>query len=331
MELDPSRRLSIDLITADLDSAEELTALLAAHVLEPARLLYSMFRPRHDETDHVTFGNLVDIGEGHIVLMKLEEPIEARVARFDPFLRGFVLLCRLFPQVIEPEGFEHTLFIPASAYFERSRSIAHLLWGDLACLVGGLLRRDGLPRPVNRGMKGDYEPEPNDAALSELRAIQALLRSATAVPDDEGRCYSRLDIGLRPMNADGARELDAILRTGARQRLVWFGDAELGYEKAPDGDYREAQVWVDRGVFPTVIPETISAVFALDFVETLRLDRQTGLCAHCGRPLLLTPQQVARVEHRQPVYHADCHEAHRRRYIRDFQRGRTRERNAERA
>jgi ATP-dependent helicase YprA (DUF1998 family) len=125
------------------------------------------------------------------------------------------------------------------------------------------------------------------------------------------------------MGAEGAAEIDAILREGARQRLVWFGDEEVGYEADGDGQYREARVLVDRGVFPTVIPETISAVFARDFVETLPLDRRAALCAHCGRPLLLTPQQASRVRARRPVYHADCHAEHRQRYVREFQRRRS--------
>jgi hypothetical protein len=106
MDLDPSRRLSLDLITSDLAEPAELTALLAAHVLEPARLLYGMPRPRPDEDDRTTFGNLVDLDGGHTALMRIEEPLDETVARFAPFVRGFMLLCRLFPQIVEPEGIE---------------------------------------------------------------------------------------------------------------------------------------------------------------------------------------------------------------------------------
>jgi hypothetical protein len=230
-----------------------------------------------------------------------------------------MLFCRLFPQVIEPEGLTSSVDTPAEAFFGRSRSIAHLLWADIECLTGGLLHRDGPPRPQNRALKGDYEPESNDAGLAELHEIQELLRRATTHPGDASWTYQRVDIGLRPMERDVALRLDEIVRSGARQRLVLFADEELGYDRAPDGTYQSVPAWVDRGVFPTVVPETISAVFALDFLETLALDRRTGVCAHCERPLLLAPVQVARVRNGKPVYHDDCHEEHRRRYVRAWQ------------
>jgi RNase P subunit RPR2 len=77
------------------------------------------------------------------------------------------------------------------------------------------------------------------------------------------------------------------------------------------------------------VPETISAVLALDFIETLALDRRTGICAHCQRPLLLEPVQAARVRDGKPVYHADCHEEHRRRYIRAWQQANSRQSSTE--
>lgn len=329
MDLDPSRRLSLDLITSDLAEPAELTALLAAHVLEPARLLYGMPRPRPDEDDRTTFGNLVDLdGQGHTVLMRIEEPLDETVARFAPFVRGFMLLCRLFPQIVDPDAIERGLIVPASSFFERSRSLAHLIWADLECLVGGLLRHDGPPRPRNRALTGGYEPAANDAARAELLEVQDLLRHGVRAPNEEGPTYARLDIGLFAMSTDVAGRIDAILREGARQRLVWFGDAELGYERAPGGGYRERAMFVDRGVFPSVIPETISAVFALDFVETLRLDRRTAICSHCDGPLLLDRYQAARVRQRKPVYHRACAEEHRARYIRDYQRRWARRRRA---
>jgi hypothetical protein len=35
--------------------------------------------------------------------------------------------------------------------------------------------------------------------------------------------------------------------------------------------------------------------------------------------VLLNPVQVSRVRDGKPVYHADCHEEHRRRYVRAWQ------------
>ena len=321
MNTDSGHRASIDLITTDLDDPEALTSLLATHILRPARSLYLMPSPRDDETDELSQGRRDDFGDGRYLMIRMEESIDESTAKFDPFLRGFVLLTNLFPHVFSGGPLARTLELPAETYFARSHPIAYLLWADLACLVGGLLHRDGPARPKNRGIRGDYEPLPNDLALEELRAIQRLLLLATASPTDEGERYQRINRGLRPVGREVATEIDGILHRSARQRLVWFADEELGYERTPDGDYLEVSAgWFDRGVFPTVIPETISAVFALDFIETLALDPQTGICALCNRPVLLNPVQVSRVRDGKPVYHADCHEEHRRRYVRTWQR-----------
>lgn len=320
MKDDSTRRLSIDFITADLDDPGALTALLVNYVLRPARRLYGMFSPRPDETDELTQGRREDLGDGHYLMLRIEDDLDESVAKFDPFVRGFVLLARLFPHVFEEDVFERTLRSPAETFFARSHSVAYLLWADIACLVGGLLRRDGPSRPLNRGIRGDYDPAPNDEGLVELREIQVLLRRATKVPDDTDEHYWRIDIGLRPMDGEVAARLDQILQSGARQRLIWFADEQYGYQREPDGSYSSILAgWSDRGVFPTVVPQSISAVFALDFIETLALDRRTGICAHCDRPLLLGPVQAARVRDGKPVYHEDCHHEHRRRYIRAWQ------------
>ena len=78
----------------------------------------------------------------------------------------------------------------------------------------------------------------------------------------------------------------------------------------------------DYGVFPTVIPETIRGAVALDLVATFTRERSVGECGHCGLPIVLTPHQVGRVDRGQGVFHPDCHPAHRRRWMRDYQRRR---------
>jgi hypothetical protein len=163
-------------------------------------------------------------------------------------------------------------------------------------------------------------------AGTTLREVQAVLRAALG-PVAWSESLRPIDIGLQAMDASRARMIDSILRSSARERLVWFGDAEYDYHRSAEG-WVSTATWFNRGVFAAVVPETAEAVFALDFVETLRSDRTTGLCALCGRPLLLTSQQAARATRGRPVYHPGCHDEHRRRYVRDFQRSWTRERRA---
>lgn len=128
------------------------------------------------------------------------------------------------------------------------------------------------------------------------------------------------------MDRDAARALDEILRRDTHTRIVWLVDTELALDpNAPDPD-AVVDLIVDRGVFSAVIPETLAGLIALDFVETLRLDPKTGICAECGRPVLLSPQRAARTRRGDPVYHVDCGQAHRRQWIREYQRNRQRDR-----
>lgn len=319
--LDASRRLSFDLITADLSTPDDLTALLAAHVVAPARALYGWRPPREGETDHVT-GRPPARDEG-VASIRIERDAESSVALFDPFIRGYVLLGRLFPQVVSRDMLEEALATPEVAFFSRSRDVARLTWGDLAWLADGVLGDGRAGRTMNgwlRWLPAEHDNSADFAAAESIAEAQNLLRAAIA-PLAPAPHFRQLDIGLQAMDAERARELDRILRADAHERLVWFADSEVEYERQRDGSYAASATWFDRGVFLTRIPETVDAVVALDFAETLRTDRTSGVCALCERGLLLTAQQSARARRGLPVYHLSCHEEHRRRYVREYQRG----------
>jgi hypothetical protein len=217
-----------------------------------------------------------------------------------------VLFRRHFPK--GADGFDELIAEPEKAYFGEARFAARVLWSDLA-------------RRVERMFEGQLRGRRarQDEGLEELRRMQDLLRRALT-PPGKAWWYTRGDIGLRVVDREAALELDAILRTQAHQRLVWFGGGTWSLSVQRDGVWQE--MVYDRGVFGTVIPETIAAVVAVDFIETLNREPTIGICAACDFWVVLTPQQVARQRTGQPIYHHECHEQHRRKYVRDYQRGR---------
>ena len=70
------------------------------------------------------------------------------------------------------------------------------------------------------------------------------------------------------------------------------------------------------------VPEPLAGLVALDFAESLRLDRMAGRCARCDRPMLLDAQRAARARRGRPVFHDDCHREHRLSYWRGYQASR---------
>jgi hypothetical protein len=137
---------------------------------------------------------------------------------------------------------------------------------------------------------------------------------------------AREEVGLEAVDPVVADELDAILRLDAHARLVRVIDIEGVLSDRPpvhpDVPDEYDELIVERGVFPKTLPETIPGLIALDFVETFRRGRTTGICALCQRPFLLLPQQASLSRRGEPVYHPDCFPERRRRYMRDYRAGR---------
>lgn len=303
MDVDTRRPLSLDLASTNLDDAEALTAILVAHVVAPTRALFgSRFpQPRRDEDGDFLEPPLIELADGSVIPGPDDfEPAETTIG-FDTFIRSWVLFHRLFPQVAGADYVD--LAHPEQVYFADARAMARILWSQMATLVGHMFDADRHPQAPD-GLHG-------------LRQLQELLRRALT-PPEETWWHVLGHMGLRVVDRDAAAELDAILRADTHQRLVWFQGGTYSLQIEREGTWFDTIY--DRGVFATVVPETVAGVVALDFVETLRREPTIGTCAECGLCVELTPQQIARHKAGRPVYHPGCFEQHRRQYVRDYQR-----------
>jgi hypothetical protein len=332
MTIDADRSLALDLAMLDLDEPSALVGFLATHAIGVARRLYCMPVPRPGETE-----TILDAARTAFVRREPEKfGFETSTALFDPFIRGHVLFARLLPHAtLRAEGFAESLAVPNWAYFEDSLAFAHFLWSDLEHLVEGLFGRPA-PGPDHYGIPFRYEPQRNDQGLGELRQAQVLVRAALQPPTDpDDPAYHRRRIGLRAMDHTTAFAIDEILRAQVHQRLVWFVSVDMVFPighvetdaagrtyLVPDLGDEPLEITDDHGVFPTVIAETIAGVVALDLVGTFWREREVGQCGACGRWMLLSGQQAARVEKGGSAYHDSCRDEHRLAYFRQHSKAR---------
>jgi hypothetical protein len=334
--MDATHSIALDLVSLELDDREALVRLLADHAVAPARRAWGLPLPEPGERLADVLGSAVRIGN-RLAWFGPTPGLTVATTLFDAVVRGYVLFTRVLPGVLaDPDHLDTSLGAPNWIYFEESRQLCAFLWDDLERLVDGLLGRPTVPGE-NPALERRYRIERHDAALAEVADAQALARAVLATPDPGGAAlYRRHDVGLRAVDQAAAFRLDDVLRAEAHQRAVWLAEVDLLFPLAEvvassngqprfvppsDPDAFEEQV-DDHGVYPTVIPETIRAVVALDLVSTFSRQRSVSLCAHCLQPLLLTGHQAGRVDRGLPVYHAMCNPAHRRRWMRDYQRGR---------
>ena len=75
---------------------------------------------------------------------------------------------------------------------------------------------------------------------------------------------------------------------------------------------------VNGGVFPALVPESISVDIALDYTERLARNRRVAACAYCNRAVVLSNQQAGRARKGLPVYHDECARVHRLDYHRGY-------------
>ncbi len=154
--------------------------------------------------------------------------------------------------------------------------------------------------------------------------MQTLLGRLVGPPSAWGDIEIRSETGLQHVDVAAAHEMDQILHRDVPRRLVWFGTVDpILPEETPDGEM--FIVTNDGGVFPALVPETISGVLALDYTEGLALHRRVAVCGHCNRAVVLSNQQVARSRKGLPVYHESCATEHRLSYFRNYQRRREQE------
>lgn len=318
-----SRRLSVDLTGSDIRDPETLTRIVASHVVTPARAMFGLPAASPDEQAGII--PAFTMGMDGRLMWPREAPARST---FEPFLRGYALLTALIPGAIEaPVDARAFLAVPGASLIRHAFSVAVLGYTHLDQLIRGVLG-EPVGRPDNPFILRHYLPTANDAALDELAAAAALVRAALGTPDDPSEIYTRQDIGLTAITREVAFSIDEVLRRDVHWRLVWFGDVELAID--PDGEADEDDdapllpIIVDRGVIDALVPETITGLVVLDLVESLRLGQRQAPCAVCQQMVVLDARRAGRARRGEPVYHADCHEAFRLRFVRDYQRERRR-------
>lgn len=317
------RRLSLDLIGADLVAPGDVARLLARHAVTPARRLIGL--PDAAPTEDLGVPVPVSFGlDG-----RPQWPVEAPAREmFEPFLRGYTLMTELVPGAIEaPRDARTVLAAPGPSFIHRALALACLRWEDIVVLARAILG-ERVARPVNAFVLARYEPRPNFAALAELARLRDLVRSALGEPEDPADLpYVREDIGLAALGRDVALEIDGILRRDVHSRLIWLGDTVPAFDDVHfdhEGEPMLVPLVVDRGTFDALLPETLAGLVTLDLVEMLRVGQRRALCAVCRKLVVLNARRAGRARRGEAVYHPDCHEAYRQRFVREYQRNRRR-------
>jgi len=304
------RSFWLGLYFADLDRLDSLTDLVVASVLAPARAQQGLHEPRPNEADSFLFTEIgVDLNGTLFREMRPHAPVLS-AAHFRPVMNGLLLFRWLFPGAgLSPV--KELLSVPGYAFLQEAQRMASRTYEEFRYLCGGLLGIN-LPAPLYHGIE-PYRRALNVEGMDQLRAGQALLARAIGAPEDFGD-YRRLDFGFAALDFEVADELDVTLRRDVHERLIWLGDFE---EASPDSDSSEL-ITFDRGVLAAVVPETLPGLIAMDFTESLRVDRIAGCCKRCGQAMLLTPQQASRARRGVSVFHRECHAEHRRQYYRSY-------------
>lgn len=306
------RSLAADLVATNLAEAESLTDYIARHALGPARMIVGGPQPDASEGERAPSPPPFSSDDSH--------------AHFGPMIKGLVLWSTLFPQAAPSFGrIEAVGRTPDSAWIDGAYELG--LWTGYAKVrrfVNGLLGTiEAMPweLPTEQIQIPSRAPQRNDESMAVLNRMQALLLRLYGDPDEWNDIAIRENTGLRHVDLDAAAELDAILRLDVHARVVRYGtDEPVLPEEAPDGEGHVLRM--DGGVFAAQVPETLAGALALDYLEGLSLGRTVARCAACGRAVVVTNHQAARVEKRQPVYHPECKSEARLAYFRDYQRDR---------
>jgi hypothetical protein len=303
------RSIARDLLLVDANDEKGLTELVVTYAVAPARRMWSLAEPRSDEGDD---GWKRD--QGAVTL-------DESTGHFAPVIAGLALWASLFPySAVSFADRSDIARNPSSAFMDGSWHMAMFTsYGDVAELVHGLYLdvTDARPNVASRHPL----PWPNPDALAELRRMQALLGRLVGPPSAWGDIEIRSETGLQHVDVAAAHDMDEILHRDVHRRLVWFGTVDpILPEETPEGEM--LVVTNDGGVFPALVPETISGVIALDYTEGLALHRRVAVCGHCNRAVVLSNQQVARSRKGLAVYHESCATEHRLSYFRDYQRRR---------
>lgn len=311
------RRLALDLLSLDIGSADELAAFVARHALAPARRAHSLPEPLFDEGDDFLFEPVETlIGGGRIRQMRpavLEHP----AAHFDPLMRGLLLFGHLFPPVWFSHQPEQLIAHPGVQFTNAALNLALRRYDEVVALARAVLGLGTAP-PLFHGTAG-FKPAPSESGLAELRGAQALVRRAFGKLDDDGDYYRRINVGLQALDQLVAGEIDEIVRSEVRQRLVWLANFE---EADPDSVASSLWITFDEGVFGARVPETLRALVLLDLIDGFKLGARVGACGCCGEPVVMSAQRAARHARGEAIFHDECGRLQRLAYFREYQAAR---------
>lgn len=312
-------RLWLSVFLADLTDPAAVTRVAVDHCLAPAREAWGLPVPVPGEGDSPFFYQA--ILDGNRVQMMREHSLTISAAHFDPVLRGVLLFGWLFPgSTLGSDAPQEVVKLPGPGFLSDSQLLAYRTYEEVEYLAAGLFGREA-PPPMYHGMN-PYRQRADPSIVSELIRVQKVIGEAVGPPEDLGD-YRRVDLGLNAVDQFAAHELDQILRNSVHQRLIWLASWE---EADPANESPVLSpldlITFDRGVFMASVPESLAGLVALDFAESLRLDRMAGRCARCDRPMLLSAQRAARAKRGKPVFHEECHAEHRLSYFRDYQAAR---------
>ncbi len=311
-----TRSLAYDLVDTDLEDPVSVTAFVVAHTVAPARAAWGLPAPRSGEGRSFLVEREKERPDGLLVQYMRNWRLEESTRAFDPLVRGLLLFAWLFPQsVFHSERAEGILDHPGWSVLDDSMALMGRPYEAIDHLVAGLLGMAS-ERPFWTGSHA-HVPVRNEIALAELLAAQQLVEQALDPVSDDPDTYL-IDIGLHRIAWGVAREIDEIVRSEVRRRLVWFGsfEPEIVINGDGDPDVGDGIISLERGVFAADVPETIRGLVMLDLTEQFGHDHETARCARCGLLMRLTAHQKSRARLRRPVYHPGCRDEQRLVYFR---------------
>jgi hypothetical protein len=328
MDLPAERHLAFDLLETDLQDPASIAALIGRHGIAPARRLFGFAEPSRGE-----HRSRMLLGGSFALVVANGRPtwhVDPTAARVEPVLRGLALVAALFPGALNlraMQGERAALFeaLPGLAIPDRAMELALVYWEEVEWLTARAL---GLKLPLPGDPHTSVRPDAPAGrdGIEHLARAKGLVERALLPVEDAGELIARAEVGLDALSVEVADEIDEILAVDARLRLLRISDPEMVPSDAPpphpDAPDLYEETLVERGVVTMTLPRTVEGLVALDFVEALRLGRQTGLCALCRRPFLLESQQASLARRGQAVYHPSCFRERRKRYMRDYRAGR---------
>ena len=284
--MDSQPRLSLDILAADLDSPAALTQIALDHILRPCRRMAGLPEPAPGDDEWVR---------------SLVETPDISSVHLDPVLRGLFLFASLCPW---GAGFMavDVASRPSTYFLDYGLDVAGTGHDRFAGFIGGLVGDEPTDRRLNWAAP---EPWPNSGALAELAAARTIVEAAFA-GGEEWDAKIDLDTGLTHMRWGTWNDIDAVLRSDVRRRLVWVGSVDpLEPEDTPDG--LGGMFAKDGGVASIDMPESIAGLVMLDLAEALAAsDQRPGLCIACGRPVLLNSADAEQARLGRPVFHGFC-------------------------